>query len=129
MSAFPSSYIRDKVLDKVVNNTDFTPPTSLYLALFTSDPTVAGTGDEVSGGSYARQSVSFNASSSGTVDNDGAVSFTGLPAATITHYGVFDASTSGNLIFFGELPAAISANSGDEVNIADGGIDLTFTGS
>lgn len=129
MSAFPSAYLDDLVLDKILRNTNFTSPANLYLGLFTTNPTAAGTGTEVTGGSYARQAVTFGASSSGTISNNALISFTGLPTATIPYYGVYDALTSGNLIIYGALPATISANSGDEVKIASGDLDISLSGS
>ncbi len=50
-----SNYLENKVLDHVLRNTSYTSPTTVYVGLYTSDPTDAGSGTEVSGGSYARQ--------------------------------------------------------------------------
>lgn len=129
MSAYPSSYIRDKILEKVLKNTNFTSPSSLYVALYTTDPTVDNTGTECTGGSYARQSVTFAAASGGSIASNLSVTFSSLATATITHYGILDASTAGNLILFGALPAEINVSSGDSVTIASGSITYSITGS
>lgn len=129
MSAFPSAYARDKINDKIFKNTNFTSPTALYLALHTADPTITGSGAEVTGGSYARQSVTYASSASGTSSSNIDVDFTDLPSATITHYGLWDASSGGNLWVFGALPNTIASNAGDDVTIASGDIDFTLSGS
>jgi hypothetical protein len=129
MSAFPSSYARDKINDKIYKNTNFTSPAALYISLHTEDPLIDGSGDEVTGGSYARQSVTFANSASGTSSSNIDVDFTDLPTASITHYGLWDAVSGGNLWVFGALPNTIASNSGDDVTIASGDIDFTLSGS
>lgn len=129
MSAFPSAYIQDKILESIFKNVAFTPPASLYVALYTTNPNADNSGTEVTGGSYARKVVTFAASSSGSIPSNAALAFTSLPTAVITHYGVLDAATAGNLITYGALPSPISANSGDEVTVASGSITFTFSGS
>jgi hypothetical protein len=80
-----------------------TRPTAIYLALFTSvTDAEAGTGTEVSGGSYARPDISslIGASTNGTGSNSSAITFA-TPTAdwgTITHFGIFDAPNGGNPI-------------------------------
>lgn len=106
-------------------------PTSLYVGLFTTNPTDTGGGTEVSGGSYARvtvassttnwagtQSAGSTAASSGTggtTSNNGAITFPAPTAnwGTVTGFGVFDASTSGNLLFYAALTTNKTINNGD----------------
>lgn len=64
MSSF-SDYLENKVLDHVYRNVAYTAPTGTYLALYTVAPTDAGGGTEVTGGGYARQAITFGASSGG----------------------------------------------------------------
>ena len=118
MSAL-SDYLEQDLLDLIFNKDAFTGPTT-YVALFTDDPTDAGSGTEVTGGSYARVLVYDNGSGSpdwtvATVDapgwkvvNDDDITFPTATASwgTITHFAVFDASTSGNLLFHGALDEA-----------------------
>ena len=107
-----------------------TRPTNWYVALFTSAPNDAGGGTEVSGNGYSRQSVSWDTASGtgGTTANSGAVSFTasGSGFGTVTHIGIFDASSSGNLLWHGAMDTAKSVASGDVLQFAAGAIDLTI---
>lgn len=122
-----SNYLEQKVLEHVFDNTAYTSPTTVYVGLFTTDPTDAGTGTEVSGGSYARQSASFTVSGN-TATTDAAIEF---PTATatwgsITHIGIFDALTTGNLLAHSSLTAAKTIESGDVFRIPSGDIDITL---
>lgn len=107
-----SDYLENALLDHVFNGVAYTSP-ALWLALFTTDPTDANSGTEVTGGSYARQTISFGAASSGQVQNDAQVSFADMPATTVTHAAIFDASTAGNMLVHGALSASRTTNSGD----------------
>ena len=107
-----SDYLENKLLNHVLNNTAYTPPASVYVALFTADPTDAFvTANEVSATvndtAYARQSVTHTTASgtTGTVTNTNAQTFaavvygSGATPYTVTHYGYCDALTGGNLLF------------------------------
>lgn len=103
---------------------------TIYLALFTAAPGEAGGGTEASGGSYARTAISFGAAS-GTapaqVANDAAVNFPTASGSwgTVTHFAIFDASTSGNMIAYGDLGASKTIASGDSASAAIGAIVVT----
>ena len=108
-----------------------TGPATLYVGLFTTIPTDAGGGVEVTGGSYARVAVTSSLTAwagtqsagsttastgtSGTTSNNGAITFPAPTAAwgVVTSYAVFDATTGGNPIFYGALAAPKTVNSGD----------------
>lgn len=108
-----------------------TGPTSLYVGLFTAAPSDTGGGTEVTGGSYARVTVasslanwagtqaaaSTTASSgnTGTTSNNGTITFPAPSAnwGTVTHMGVFDASSGGNLLIWGALTTSKTVNNGD----------------
>jgi hypothetical protein len=108
-----------------------TGPTSLYYGLFTAAPSDTGGGTEVSGGSYARvtvasslanyagtQSSGSTAASSGSgglTSNNGTITFPAPSAnwGSVTHFGVFDASSGGNLLIHGALTVAKTINNGD----------------
>jgi len=122
-----SNYLEQKVLEHVFDNTAYTSPTTVYVGLFTTDPTDAGSGTEISGGSYARQSASFTVSGNAAT-TDAAIEF---PTATatwgsITHIGIFDALTTGNLLAHSSLTAAKTIESGDVFRIPSGDIDITL---
>lgn len=115
-----SDYLENKILDHIVGGGDYTRPANLYFAFFTVAPTDAGGGTEVSGNGYARvamtnNSTNFPAASGGSKTNGVAIVF---PTATgnwgtITHYGVFDAASGGNLLFHGALSASKLVENGD----------------
>lgn len=125
MASNKSNYLENKVLDHVLKNTAFTQPANLYLALYTSDPGETDAGTEVTGGSYARQTVAFGAASGGSASNSGAVSFSGMPAATVTHLGIRDASSGGNLLYYAALTTPLTVTSGSIVNFAIGAITVS----
>ena len=74
-----SNFLENAIINATLRNTTYTSPATVYVGLFTSDPTDAGSGTEVSGGSYARTAVTFGAPSNGTSTNSAAVEF---PQAT-----------------------------------------------
>jgi len=125
-----SDHAEALLLDWLMTNGTATRPTAWYVGLFTAAPSDAGGGTEVSTGGYARQSVTFDAASSpgGTTSNSGAVTFTasGADYGTVTHIGIFDASTSGNLLWHGALTASKTVADGDTLEFSVGNIDLTL---
>jgi len=123
-----SNYLEDALINATLRNTSYTSPTTVYVALFTTDPTDAGTGTEVSGGSYARVSVSFGAPSNGVTTNSGAVTFPTATGSwgTITHIGLMDALTTGNLLYHTALDASKAVASGDIFTIGTGNLSVTL---
>lgn len=123
-----SNYLENKVLDYVLRDQADWAPAAVYLSLHTADPTDAGTGAECSGGSYARQAITFNAAhaTAGTIDNSSVEEFTNMPACTVTHIGVWDAASSGNLLFFGAVTASKAVGAGDTISLSAGSLDITL---
>lgn len=123
-----SNYLENALMDAVLNNTSYTSPATTFVGLFTSDPTDAGSGTEVSGGSYARKAASFGASSQGNCLNDADITFDQATGdwGTITHFGLFDAVTSGNLLFHGALTSSKAIETGDIFKIATGNLSVTL---
>ena len=125
-----SDHAEALLLDWLMTSGTATRPTAWYVALFTAAPSDSGGGTEVSTGGYSRQSVTFDAASSpgGTTSNSGAVSFTasGADYGTVTHIGIFDASTAGNLLWHGALTASKTVADGDTLEFSAGNIDLTL---
>jgi hypothetical protein len=74
-----SNYLENALINATLRNTSYTSPATVYVGLYTTDPTDADTGTEVSGGSYARTAVTFGAPSNGVTLNSAAVEF---PQAT-----------------------------------------------
>ena len=123
-----SNYLETKVLDYVLRNTADWAPTAVYLALHTADPTDAGSGAEVSGGSYARQACAFDAAhaTNGNTANTDAESFTVMPACTVTNIGIWDAASSGNLLFLTAVDTSKAVLAGDTISVAAGAITITL---
>lgn len=145
MSAL-SDYLENNLIDHILRGQAFpTLPSNVHFALFTAAPSDSGGGTEVSGGSYARvsvarslanfagtQSAGSTTASSGTggvTSNNGTITFP-TPTAnwgTVTHWGVFDASSGGNLLFHGALTTSRVINNGDgPVSFAAAAFGLTF---
>lgn len=124
MKAMKSAYLRSKMVKLVSNQQAFSAPSNLYLAIYSSDPTINNTGVEAAGGSYARQQLSFAAESNGTVQSNTSESFT-MPAGTWTHWGILDASSAGNLLYFGSFDIGIVTAGGGSISIASGDISIT----
>lgn len=114
-----SNYLEKKLLEAAFRNVAYTLPTTVYVALFTAIPAGDGTGGtEVSGGSYARQAVTFGAATGGsptTVTNSALVQYPTATAnwGTIVGAGIYDAATAGNLMEMGSLTTSKTVNSGD----------------
>ena len=108
----------------------------LFVALFTAAPSDSGGGTEVTGGSYARVAVapsdanwSAASATDGLTDNVLDITFP-LPTAnwgTITHMGIFDRLTAGNLMFHGALTLSKTVNNGDPApKFVAGNLDITL---
>lgn len=125
-----SDYAEKLLLDFLMTTGSATRPTEWYVALYTAAPSDAGGGTEVSGFGYARQSVTFDAASSpaGTTSNNNDVVFTAAGGGwgTITHIGIFDQVTGGNLLWHGAIVASKTVADGDTLQFSIGNIDLTL---
>ena len=122
-----SDYLENVVINHFLRNTSTAPTANVYAALYTSAPTDAGGGTEVSGGSYARVAITFSAASGGATSNSGAVTFPTATGSwgTVVAFGVFDASSGGNLLYWGNLTANKTIASGDIASFATGELDIT----
>lgn len=132
MAGSKSNYYENAVLD-VLGGTSITAPATVYIALFTASPTETGSGGtEATGGSYARVAVTNNATnwpaaSSGAKSNGTDIVFPTATAAwgTITSFGIFDSSSSGNCFYYGDLVASKVVGLGDIFKFLTGDIDIT----
>ena len=123
-----SNYLENALINATLRNTSYTSPSTVYVALFTSDPTDAGSGTECSGGAYARQSATFGAPSDGASSISADVEFPQATGAwgTITHFGIFDASSSGNLLYHGALTSSKTIATGDVLKITSSNLTVTL---
>jgi len=126
MSAL-SDYAENKVLDVLGANATFTAPAAVYLGLSTGSFADDNSGTELTGNNYARVSVSFGAAASGTMSNDAAIEFAAATGAwgSVSHWGLFDASSGGNLLVHGSFTTAKTIASGDVLKVATGDLDIT----
>ena len=123
-----SNYLENALINATLRNTSYTSPSVVYLGLFTSDPTDANTGTEVSGGSYARQSITFGAPSNGVSTNSAAIEFPQATGSwgTVGWIGIMDALTTGNLLYHTPLDASKTIASGDIFKISIGSLSVTL---
>ena len=131
-TAVMSDYLEVKFLDYVLRSAVFPTPTNVYLGLFTSSPADTGGGTEVSGGTYSRYTLTgaFDTASAGATQNTATITF---PTATavwglVTSVGIFDASTAGNLLFYGSFSSNLQVDTGDTLSIAAGALDISLGG-
>jgi len=124
-----SNFLEDALINATLRNTTYTSVATIYVSLWTSDPTDAGSGTEVSGGSYARTAVTFGAPSNGVTTNDADVTFPTATASwgTVGWIGINDALTSGNLLYHTALDIAKTIDTGDIFKIATGNLSVTLS--
>ena len=126
--SFSNTY-ETHVLNYVFTATSVTRPTAWYLALFTSNPAEDASGTEVStsGTAYARQSATFTVSGN-TASNSGAIEFPTATASygTVTHVGVYTASSGGDLIAYAALSTSKAIDTGDVFRVPAGDLDVTL---
>lgn len=109
-----SNYVKNNSLDFWLRGQTVTQPSSVFVALYSTNPTAANTGTEVSGGGYVRQQAVFSAPNiSGDVSivqNNAAITYPQLTASagTAAFVGLLDAQTGGNLLFYEALPTSIN---------------------
>ena len=130
-----TNYLEDKVIVHLFGGTAYTAPTTWYAGLQTAAPSDSAGGTEVSGGAYARQAISWTITSGGTAQasNTSALEW---PASTtdwgtVTHCGVYDSLTGGELTAFEELTKTDfttanpkTVNTGDIMKIDAGNLKL-----
>jgi hypothetical protein len=129
-----SNFLENEVLDHVFGAAAYTAPTNIHVALFSAAPSDTGGGTEFSAGNYGRLQVTNNATNfpaaSGGAKSNG-VDFTfpqasGANWGTAVAVGLFDASTSGNLLAWADLATSKAINVGDTARFASGDLDFTL---
>jgi hypothetical protein len=123
-----SNYLENALINATLRNTSYTTPTTVYVGLYTTDPTDANTGTEVTGGSYARKAATFGAPSNGVSTISSAIEFDQATASwgTVAYFGILDASTSGNLLYHGALTASKTIDTGDVFKFATSALTVTL---
>jgi hypothetical protein len=123
-----TNYLANSVANAVLRNTSYTSPASVYATLYSTAPTVSTSGTELTGNGYARQLTTFAAPSAGVTSSNVAVTFgaaTGNNWPTVVAFGIADASTSGNILFYKTISAR-NIKVGDTLVIDTGDITITI---
>ena len=122
-----TNFLETEVLDHVFGGNAYTAPVTLYTGLYTASPSDTGGGTELSGDGYARQATAFTVTGNTASNTDAEEWATATGSwGTITHVGVFDASTGGNLMAYGTLTASKTIATGDVFRIPAGDLDITL---
>ena len=125
-----SDYLEDKVLNHVFGGNAYTAPSTLHVALYTVAPTDTGGGTEVSGGGYTRKTATFTVSGTNPTQasNTAAIEYPTATAnyGTVVAVGIFDASSSGNLLAYANLTSSKVVSTGDVFRFNAGDLDITL---
>jgi hypothetical protein len=118
--------IENQLLDALVGTASYTVTTPIKLALVTANGTDSAAGTEVTGGSYARQTITFGAAASGAISNNAVINFTGMPAATVVGIEIYDSNGSPKRLAYGALSANKTTTAGDTLQFAASSISLSL---
>ena len=137
MASGKTSAWANTLLNLILGATAFTSPTSIFVALYTATPTSAGGGTEATGGGYSRTSVTNNTTNwpnaSGGVKSNGtsiawaAATGNWSSGSNLTGAALLDASSAGNMYYFGDLTTAKPVLSGDTPSFATSALSVTET--
>ena len=118
MGAF-SNYLENEILDWVNGGAFPSQPSATWVQLFDGSPDETGIGGT---GLYTRVAVeaggwTTTTGATATITNTNALVMNASAATTAfaDNFGVFDNSTSGNLLFYGALAVAKTVSVGDEI--------------
>lgn len=135
MSAM-SDYLEAAVLNLTLRGVALAAPSGTHLALFTTDPTDAASGTEVSAGWYGRQSIGLSSGWTAPADSAGGkqctnanqIAFSAVTGSsvTVTHIGIYDAASGGNLLYHSALVASKTLQVGDVLQFAANSIAVTL---
>jgi len=123
-----SDYLENKLIDHVFRNITYSQAGTVYLALYSDDPTDADVGTELVGAGYARMPVTFVAPIDGGTKNDADIVSPVATAdwVTITHIGIRDLASGGNLLMHKNLATPITISNGNNFRIPQDQLTLTF---
>ncbi len=117
----------NRLLDASLGTASYTAPTTpMKLALETATGANSAAGTEVTGGSYARQTITFNAASGGSATNSNSITYTAMPAATVTGVEIYDSNGTPRRAWVGALTASKTVASGDSLSFAAASVTVTL---
>lgn len=122
-----SDYLELKFLDHFTGTASTSAPSAVYLGLATASLQDDGSGTELTGNNYTRKAITFASASSGSIASNSAVEFNSATGSwgDVSHWGIWDASSSGNLLFHGSFTASKTIASGDILKVASGSLTIT----
>lgn len=121
-----TDYTEERFLKHFTGVSSFTMPSGTYLAVHTADPGEAGSSSEASGGSYARQAITWTWNSgSSRMENSASITFSGMPAGTFSHFSVKDAASGGNTLFKGAFTTPQTLTAGQSLSVAIGDLRIS----
>lgn len=125
-----TQYAANQIAGHTTGESSWTMPTALYAALYPGNPGAGLSGSsEFSGDGYARKEItSWGAVSNGVIANDQVEDFAAATGnwSEATHFVLFDASTSGNGIYYGALTTPQTVLSGQQYRIRVGDLVVTI---
>ena len=126
MSAM-SDYLENAFLEHFTGTTSTSAPSSVYVGLATATFADDASGTELTGNNDARKVMTFGSAASGSISNNAAVEFAAATGnwGTVSHFAIFDAAYSGNLLFHGAFASGKLIESGDILKIASGSLTIT----
>ena len=119
--------IENQLLDALVGTSAYSVTTPIKLALVTANGSDSAAGTEVTGGSYARQTITFGSASSGSITNNASVTFSGMPSCTVVGIEIYDSAGSPKRLAYGALTASRTVTAGDSVEFATSSITLSLS--
>ena len=123
-----SNFLENALINATLRATTYTSPATVYVSLWTSDPTDAGSGTEVSGGSYARTAVTFGSPVNGVTTNSADVTFPTATGSwgTVGWIGINDSTSGPNLLYHTPLDTSKTIDTGDIFKISTGNLSVTL---
>tara|TARA_R100000664_G_scaffold31751_1_gene45716 strand:- start:424 stop:810 length:387 start_codon:yes stop_codon:yes gene_type:complete len=123
-----SNYLENALINHTLRNSALSAPSAVYVSLHTANPDEDASGAELSGSSYARQAATFGAPSNGVSTTSADINFPQATGSwgTVSHIGIWDASSSGNMLYYTALDASKTIATGDILKIAAGSLTVTL---
>jgi len=123
-----SNYLELKLLDHVLGSTSYSQPSAIYVALSTGSFNDDASGTELSGSGYSRKAITFGTASSGSIASNSAVEFDTATGSwgSVGFFGLYDASSGGNLLYHGAFSSAKTIATGDILKIASGSLTVSL---
>jgi hypothetical protein len=115
------------MLDWILGLSSTAPTTPIKLALVTANGSDTAAGTEVTGGSYARQTLTVGAAASGATSNSADIVFAGMPACTVVGVEIWDSAGTPVRLWYGPLAASRTVAAGDDLRVLAGELDLSIS--